>query len=271
MEQTLRQFASIFDYYSNTLTSVEKQASSYYNIWTEIDQNIKRLYSIGQIIEVPEKELVYQDFKNNFENFCNKSLDEVIIISSDPDFLGFKSSSKIDIIKNSDIRDSTQIQFFKLYSHIIVNLKHLGYIDTNRNFDHIFFVLENFNKINELLLTKNNDNSALQLYCNYLYGRLPKSDGKKVQIVAQCIANKIQQIKECFYADVDIFFLKNSNFTNNIDDFLKILGLPYEKELIDHVVIFSQKKYFLKSANGSVRIRGFPELTPNQLESLGIK
>lgn len=271
MTQTLRQFASIFDYYSDQIT--DAHSDSYFTIWLEIDKNIKRLYSIGQVLEdSTNRELVYPNFAQNFQNFCNRSLEDVISLSSsDKTLQKLVNNSKFEEITNVNISDSTRITFSKFYTHIIVNLNNLGYLDQEHYYTHIFFVIENFEKIQELLNNKTTTHSALNLYCNFLYGRLPKADGSKVKLVAQFISERIQKITACYFADVDIFFFKNSTSLPDLDDFLGILGLPYLKEQVESAVFITQKKYFIKLANGQVNIRGFPELSPKQLETLGIK
>lgn len=265
MDETLRQLASIFDYYSDQLTTVEKN-DPLFNFWLEIDKNVKRLYSIGQVLDTSSRELVYPDFESNFQNLCNTSLAHVIDLANNPNFISLKADFNTDAIRNTNITDSTRVEFFKLYTHLIVNLRNLGYIDSDGNFNHIFFVIENFEKIKGLLYNK--PSLSLNLYCNYLYGRLSKPDSKKVQLVAEFISKRIQKIKGCFYADLDVFLFKNSKTLPDLDDVFGILGLPYSKKGVENAIIISQKKYFMKLTNGEVLIRGFPELTPEQLQLL---
>jgi hypothetical protein len=267
MDNTLMAYANVFSYYSDFVPT-DFNKPSYYSscsqVWDDMDASIRRLYSINKVL-TPLDEATPRNFAEDFESFTNKSLTSILnsTVQSDP----AKSLNDFYLTNFSDV---TQIEFFKLYSHLIISLKRLGLLDRQNELGHLFFVLQNFEEIKNLIDSKNH---ALSLYSNYLYGKLPRSDAEKVRIVSKAIEDTIINIQQCIYGDIDIFYLNNQNntrlFLERISYKLDMLGLPYKFRQIDNMIIHSKKRYFIKYSDGEVKIRGFPQPNEKQLNLLG--
>ncbi len=267
MDNTLMAYANVFSYYSDfvpTDFNNSKYYSSCSQVWDDMDASIRRLYAIDKVL-TPLDEATSRNFAEDFESFTNKSLTSILnsTVQSDP----AKSLNDFYLTNFSDV---TQIEFFKLYSHLIISLKRLGLLDRQNELGHLFFVLQNFEEIKNLI---DSNNHALSLYSNYLYGKLPRSDAEKVRIVSKAIEDTIINIQQCIYGDIDIFYLKNQNntrlFLEKISYKLDMLGLPYKFRQIDNMIIHSKKRYFVKYSDGEVKIRGFPQPNEKQLNLLG--
>jgi hypothetical protein len=268
MDNNLMAYANVFSYYSDFVPT-DFNKPSYYSscsqVWDDMDSSIRRLYSINKVL-TPDEEITPRNFAEDFESFTNKSLSTVLNATDilDP----AKSLNDFYLTNFSDV---TQIEFFKLYSHLIISLKRLGLLDRQNELGHLFFILQNFEEIKNLI---DSNNHALSLYSNYLYGKLPRSDAEKVRIVSKAIEDTIINIQQCIYGDIDIFYLKNQNntrlFLEKISYKLDMLGLPYKFRQIDNMVIHSKKKYFIKYSDGEVKIRGFPQPNEKQLNLLSI-
>lgn len=257
MENLLKQFAAIFDYYS--FPNIQTSHSYYVSTWNKIDQNIKRLYSLSKVLD-STLEVNKPNFNKNFFDFTGKPLIECIDKQRD------KCLYVKDDLYETLIEDVLQVQFQEFYTHIILGLYHENMLDTDRKLNHMFLVIHNLPKIKEMC----GDSFGLNLYKNFLFGQLLDEDRRRVTNISDKIQTQLTSIKGFLKSDTDKFFFKNhTSLESDLEYSLSLLKIPYSIRKIDKLIMFPKKKSVIQFDSGELKI-DFPSMNQSQYKAIGL-
>lgn len=280
MEQLLRPYADIFDYFSSLyfFENTPQQTLPHSKVWSDLDLQIKRLFSLNQILDsvsVQEEDI---DIFSRLSHLANTDVHKILTqLSTQVDWsqvdwsqvpLPADGGQRRAKFYDTHITDSYEITFDKLFANVIIHLNRNGYLPIDKSLSHIQFILQNFNQIKQLMNNelKSTGISSINFYINYFYGTLPVNSKLLVREVVGIINQTIEKRYPCLHIDTDLVIIKSRK---DIDDMLKYLGLPYHIEEISDLIIFNRKKLIKIYKNKEVKIRGFPDLDSEQLKLLG--
>lgn len=275
MENTLRRYAEIFDYFSSLyfFENIPQQTLPHSKVWSDLDLQIKRLFSLNKILDSVSVQEEGIDLFSRLSHLANTDVHKMLTqLSTQVDWsqvpLPADGGQRRAKFYDTHITDSYEITFDKLFANVIIHLNRNGYLPIDKSLSHIQFILQNFNQIKQLMNNelKSTGISSINFYINYFYGTLPVNSKELVREVVGIINQTIEKRYPCLHIDTDSLIIKSRK---DIDDMLKYLGLPYHIEEISDLIIFNRKKLIKIYKNKEVKIRGFPVLDMEQLKLLG--
>lgn len=275
MEHNLKAYANIFDYFTSKYlfepyhfnTTYPNQRLS--EVWAEIDFQIKRTFTLNQVLDVEYNDTTDSDFLTNLGFLADvdtyKHLDDLKKQEPSP----YSPYHWKENFYNTLIRDTFEIVFDKLYTHVILHLNRKNYLDFDKSLLHLQFILNNSTAIKQLTNKEvsKHPGSSINFYINYFYGTLSEKNKRLVRKVVEFIHSAIEKRYACLYIDTDEIVIKHKK---DIGDMLNFLGIPFKIIEISKIIIFNRKKLIKIYKDGQTTIRGFPEMSETQMKLLDL-